>query len=242
MSAYISVREAISKNGFIPMDEVMHIALTKNPNSYYRSRQPLGQDGDFITAPEISQMFGEMIGIWCIDLWNKLGRPKKSNLVEFGAGRGSLMRDVLRTIKAEPEFYNSVTIWIIDINPKLKAIQREILADFDPIIKWVSSINKISKNPSIILANEFFDALPIKEYFKQKTEWKERGLVIDPHEATFKFEMRSIRKHLSDQFFSEHINAKDGAVIEESMESIKIVQDICKFINSNTGAALIIDY
>ena len=225
----------IQRKGFLPLDDVIESAMSRYSKSYYRTYQPLGPDGDFTTSPEVSQMFGEMIGVWCVDVWNQLGKPSKCNIVEYGAGLGTLMRDVLRTVAKTKEF----DVWIIDINPVLKEKQRGIL---DGNIKWVKGIHEVSQEPTIIIANEFFDALPIKQYVKQKAEWKENVVVVDPGSGNLAFDTRGIKKILEQQLLFEHKNAGDGAVLEESPESIKIIKAISEHIEINKGAALIIDY
>ena len=134
------INSIIDMQGFIEIDAFMRIVMSSEESSYYRSKDPIGQEGDFITAPEISQMFGEMIGIWAIDRWNKLGRPKKCNLVELGAGRGSLLRDLLRISRIEKEFFEALTIYIIDINEELIKVQKEALNGHKNI-KWIPSLD-----------------------------------------------------------------------------------------------------
>ena len=112
------IREAISSSGYVCIDEIMKIALSSSEASYYRSKQPIGANADFITSPEISQMFGEMLGVWCVDMWHQLGKPDKVNLLELGPGSGALMRDLMRSIKSS-DFYDAVHVQLLDINPIL---------------------------------------------------------------------------------------------------------------------------
>ncbi len=149
------------------------------------------------------------------------------------------MRDILRTVAKNKEFYDSISVWIIDINPVLIEKQREILGDN---ISWVRGIHEVSQEPTIVIANEFFDALPIKQYVKQKSEWKENVVVVDPGGGNLAFDVRGIKKILEQQLLFEHKNAGDGAVLEESPESIKIIKAISEHLEVNKGAALIIDY
>ena len=239
MSIESKIREMIQRKGFLLLDEMIESAMSRYSKSYYRTYQPLGEEGDFITSPEVSQMFGEMIGIWCVDIWNQLGKPAQCNIVEYGSGLGTLMRDVLRTAEKSRAFYDAINVWIIDINPVLKAKQRELL---NGNINWVNGIHEIPQIPTIVIANEFFDALPIKQYVKQKTEWKENVVVVDPSTSNLAFDVRGIKKVLEEQLLYEHKNAGDGAVLEESPASIKIIKAISEHIEINNGAALIIDY
>lgn len=242
MSMESKIRELIQHKGFLALDEIIEIAMSRYSKSYYRTYQPLGADCDFITSPEVSQMFGEMIGVWCIDIWNQLDKPVKCNIVEYGSGLGTLMRDILRTAQKNKQFYESINIWVIDINPILKKKQYEILHKFGINIYWVNSIDDVSKDPTIVIANEFFDALPVKQYVKQKSEWKENVVVLDPSDAKLAFDVRGIKKILEQQLTLEHKHAGDGSILEESPESIKIIKAIAGHIEENKGAALIIDY
>ena len=243
MSIFQEISARIKDEGFIPIDEFMQIAMTGANLSYYRSKQPLGAEGDFITAPEISQIFGEMLAIWCIDAWEKLGKPSKCNLLEYGSGRGNLIRDLLRTAQKTQEFYDALDIWIIDINPKLIEIQQEILTQFvDKKIKWIGKIEEVEAFPTIILANEFFDALPIKQYEKQDVGWKEKILVISEDKKSLKFASRNIDLAQDRALSIEYFNAPTGAIYEKSAESLSIIEQISEHIGQNKGAALIIDY
>lgn len=242
MSIEQKIRTAIEKRGFLPMDEVIELSMSGEQNSYYRTYQPLGSDGDFITSPEVSQMFGEMVGIWCMDLWVQLGKPNKCNIIEFGAGLGTLMRDILRVSIKNKSFFDSINLWIVDINPILQEKQQKILKNFSVHKNWVSGLHEVTPEPSIVIANEFFDALPIKQYIKQKSDWKENVVVIDPETNQLTCDLKSIKKVLEQQLLYDHKNAGDGAVIEESPEGIKIIKSVAKHIQNYSGGALIIDY
>lgn len=234
MSVKERIYNIISEKGYIDIDEFMTLALSSHDDSYYRSKDPLGENSDFITAPEISQMFGEMIGVWAIDSWTKFGRPKKFNLVEFGSGRGSLLKDLLRIAKIENDFLEGANIHIIDINEELIKIQKENLKNYN--VKWVKSIDDISDAPTIIIANEFFDALPIKQYVKIGTNLHERIIVENDEGFLFAPKASAARP------LKGHPNIHNGDIIEESPESIEIISKIASFIEKNKGSALIIDY
>jgi SAM-dependent MidA family methyltransferase len=242
MAIEAKLREAIDEKGFISVAEMMRIALTSSPNSYYRARNPLGIDGDFITSPEISQMFGELIGIWCADFWLKLGKPEDINIVELGPGRGLLMRDLLRATKHIPGFHDSVSVEMVEISETLQLIQKEELKNSGEKLKWLEDIYNISAKPTIFIANEFFDALPIRQFEKEKDNWYERILGLDPLSGILHFSKLPISKDLSVQLSYEHPNAQDGAIVEESIESLEIVRFICEHLTKHGGAALIIDY
>lgn len=238
-----TLRNLIIKNGYITIDQMMQQVLSANSASYYRQQSKLGEEGDFTTAPEISQLFGEIIGLWCIEQWQKLGSPPKINLVELGAGRGLLMRDLLKVAKLVPEFYSSLQIELVEINPHFINWQKLNLNQFHLKINWLEAIYNITENcPAIIIANEFFDALPIKQYIKEKELWYESTLILDPQDGKVKFSKIDIYKELQAQFQQDHPNARDGAVLEESLASLETVRFIAKHLSNFKGSSLVIDY
>lgn len=235
--------EQISQKGYLGIDEMMRSAMSQNILSYYRTKQPLGENGDFITSPEISQMFGEMIGIWCIDLWYKLGRPNPFNILELGPGRGLLMRDLLRSTKHVVGFHDALHIQMLEINDTLIPIQKEQLLQLHQRIEWISSSSQIKAMPSIILANEFFDALPIKQYIKIKQDWHEIILTTNPIDQNLQFDHYDIlNKQLKEHLHFAYPNAGDGAVIEESRESLNFIKQLTEHIKLYSGTILVIDY
>lgn len=248
MSIENEIRKAVGKQGYIYLDELMRMAMSSSANSYYRSKQPLGSEADFITSPEISQMFGEMIGLWCLREWERLGKPNPVNLLELGPGRGLLMRDLLRATKNVSGFHDALQIQMLEINPKLIKEQQEQLTEFNAAsnncaVSWIDSVSRVANLPTIVIANEFFDALPIRQYIKVKKEWHEVALVIDPVDGMLKFDKRPMMPRLLvGQVVLEHLKARDGAVIEESPESIEIIQIIAEHIRKFSGSALVIDY
>ncbi|WP_395476881.1 class I SAM-dependent methyltransferase [Rickettsia endosymbiont of Pantilius tunicatus] len=242
MSIDHKTREIIEQSGYITCDRLMQEALHLSPTSYYKQTKSLGEEGDFITAPEVSQLFGEIIGLWCIKEWQRIGSPKNLNIVELGPGRGLLMRDLLRTAKLVPEFYNALSINLIDINENLIIQQKSNLQNFDLPINWYASIEDIPKKPALIIANEFFDAMPIKQYIKVKELWYERIFVVQPVDGKIKYDKIAVSKQLQDYLQKTHLDAKDGAVLEESYNSIEIMKFMSEHIKELGGSGLIIDY
>lgn len=236
------IRKLIEQNGSIKLDEMMLQVMSVNSSSYYQKQDKLGYLGDFTTAPEISQLFGEMIALWAIDQWYKMGCPQKTNLVELGPGQGVLMRDLLNVAKLVLEFYQSLSIELIDINPHFIKKQQTNLKMAGLPIKHHTAVQYISEIPSIIIANEFFDAMPIKQYIKAKELWYESTLIIDPADGKIKFDKIEVSKELQRYLLQEHLNAHDGAVIEESPKSLEIIKFISKHIMKFGGASLVIDY
>ncbi|MCC8368647.1 MAG: class I SAM-dependent methyltransferase [Rickettsia endosymbiont of Oxypoda opaca] len=242
MSVEWKIRQLIKESGYVSCDQLMREVLSLNPSSYYQHKDILGIEGDFITAPEISQLFGEIIGLWCIKEWQKIGCPSRINLIELGPGRGLLMRDLLRTAKLVPEFYQALTIELIEINPNFITCQQTNLQDINLPINHHTTIKDIVKTPSIIIANEFFDTMPVKQYIKVKELWYESVLVIEPIDNKIKFDKIAVNKNLQGHLLQTHLEANDGAIIEESYESIKIMQFISNHLKKFSGSCLVIDY
>lgn len=242
MSIEFKIRELIHQKGYITCDQLMKEALSVNPTSYYKHIKDLGSKGDFTTAPEISQLFGEVIGLWAIKEWHKLGCPRAINLVELGPGKGLLIRDLLRTVKLVPDFYKALTIELIEINQNFIDHQKENLKDFDLSIMHYQTVENIAKKPAIIIANEFFDALPIKQYVKVKESWYERVFVIEPGDNKIKFSKITINQQLQSYLLKTHLEANDGAIFEESYESISVMKFISGHLKNFGGSSLIIDY
>ena len=237
-----NIRHHIKQHGHIKIDDMMREVLSTNKESYYRSTKTLGEEGDFITSPEISQLFGEIIALWAIERWQNLGSPEKFALVELGPGRGKLMQDFLRVAKLAENFYAASEIFLYEINPFFIDSQKANLIEYNKTISWIKNIEDLPQIPTIFVANEFFDALPIKQYLKVKAKWFESTLVTDPTDGRIKFSKIGLHKALQTQLLSEHKNAKDGAIIEESIESLGIMRKLSEHIQKYTGGALIIDY
>jgi len=219
MSAKEKIKAILDKQKYVTIDALMSFAL----NDYYTSNEAVGSD--FITAPEISQMFGEIVALWCLDVWQD---RKGFNLVELGPGTGALMFNILRTIsKVRPEFITYLNqIVFLEINPYLKKKQLEILAPYKDKIRYIESVDKIPDG--IVIANEFFDALPIKQYKKIQNSWHEvvvtKGLRFDTSKASITI--------------NNHPNAQEEAILEISEAQQALMQSLCKI----KGNVLIIDY
>ena len=164
----------ISNKKHISLDKFIHNALYAEKNGYYMHNNPFGKNGDFITAPNISILFSEMIAIWCVAFWENLGCPKKINIVEMGAGNGELMFQMNKVFKKFKKFKISSNFFILEKSDLLKKIQKKKLSSHK--ITWINSISEIKTGPNIFLANEFFDALPIKQFVKKKNKWFEKKI------------------------------------------------------------------
>ncbi|MDR1139697.1 MAG: SAM-dependent methyltransferase [Rickettsiales bacterium] len=169
------IHKLIDKSqGSISISDFMNAALYHKEYGYYMSKLPLGKDGDFITAPEISQLFGEIIAVWVMHTWEKLGEPSKFSLVELGPGKGTLIHDIIRVTRKYNDFFDSVSIHLVEISPTLQEIQKKKLKGLD--INWHENINSLPEQPTIFLANEFFDALPIDQFVYRNGEWYENRI------------------------------------------------------------------
>lgn len=226
----------INKNTCITIDQLMEIALSSRHLSYYKTKYAIGANNDFITAPEISQMFGEIIAIWSILKWRDLGQ-KAFNLVELGPGRGTLMSDLLRcATRIAPEFIQAISqLTFLEINPYLIKLQREKLAKFNIPIQRINTIDELESDVSIIIANEFFDALPIKQYQNFESNWYE---VVVKHKNQLYFDLNT----KSTKVFSQHIHARHGSIIELNHQTISIILHLCNIMKKHSGATLVIDY
>ena len=227
-----------SKNTSIPLDEFINLSLYDKKIGYYMKKNPFGIKGDFITAPNISRLYSEMIAIWVINFWENLGSPKNLNLVELGAGNGEMMRILIESFKNFPNFFYSLNIYIHEKSPKLIKLQKNKLRGNNII--WLSNLNKIKKKPTIFLANEFFDSIAIKQFIKLDNSWFERFVNLKNIKKAFffdkKFNMKKFEKKIK-----YNISYKQK-FIEYSNIGIKYLKDISKIIKKNNGGILIIDY
>ena len=228
----------IKENTILPIDKYMHEALYNKKTGYYMIKNPFGKKGDFITSPNISILFSEMIALWVIAFWENLKCPKNFNLIELGAGDGEMMRIIIKTFQNFPNFKKSYKINIFEKSNYLKKIQKNKLKDKN--IKWLKDLNEISDLPNIFIANEFFDALPIKQFVKKKDQWYERKIKFSKlNNHTFIDIITNIKKLENEVGFKISNNQK---FIEYSPLLTKYVEIIAKKINFNGGGLLIIDY
>ena len=219
------IRHAIEINGPMGVDTYMSLAVSH----YYASRDPFGQNGDFVTAPEISQMFGELLGIWVADTWMKLGSPAKFQLVEGGPGRGTLMADILRATKRVEGFHEAVAIHLVETSPVLREIQEQSLADY--AVTWHDDLTTLPADPIIFLANELFDAFPIRQFECRDGAWGERVIGLEDDALVWGLQPAEIQLPLV-----------NGVIKEISPVSLKFMNALANKIMNNKGAALIIDY
>lgn len=215
------------------LDRYMELALAHPEYGYYMTRDPFGSAGDFTTAPEISQLFGEIIGIWCAQQWMTMGVPEQCNLIEIGPGRGTLMADLLRGTKHIPNFHDSLNIHLIETSPVLIKKQQETLREYS--VSWHQDLSSIANDiPSIIIANEFFDALPIRQFTFNNGKWSEHYIDIESGNLKTTW--------LASDYIPQNIpKAKNGDIFETSPVQEEYANLVCKHITKK-GEALIIDY
>jgi NADH dehydrogenase [ubiquinone] 1 alpha subcomplex assembly factor 7 len=218
--------EMIEAEGPMPLDRYMSLCLGHPQHGYYMTRDPFGAAGDFTTAPEISQVFGEMIGVWCVNAWQSLGSPSPFALVELGPGRGTLMADLLRAAKAAPEFLAAVEIHLVEMSPVLQKMQQETLGSS---VTWHASVASLPNMPTLFVANEFFDALPVQQFEIRAKKCFERCVGVESGKLKLGLVPSPARP------------GADG-IYEESPVSQAIATEILERIEACGGAALIIDY
>jgi NADH dehydrogenase [ubiquinone] 1 alpha subcomplex assembly factor 7 len=228
----------IAAHGPMDVGRFMQIALTHPQYGYYMTRDPFGRSGDFITAPEISQMFGEMIGVWAADIWNQMGAPAEFLLVECGPGRGTLMADILRATKHISGFHAAAKVHLIEVSPALKAVQKTVLGSYD--VCWCDDVSALpSAAPIILIANEFLDALAFRQLQKSDGQWFERVVTFD---GQFGFALAPVALQILQKIPQRLLQEKDGAVYEFSPLRESFVAGLAQKIFAQNGAALLIDY
>ena len=233
------IKRQIATDGPIGIAEYMSICLSDAHAGYYTNATPFGREGDFVTAPEISQMFGELIGVWCISMWRDMGEPARFNLVEMGPGRGTLMADLLRASAIDAGFLKAVLVHLVEISSPLRKQQAKALSKFDVQIDWVDDIQEVGSLPTIFIGNEFLDALPFRQYVKLGSRWGERVVVVENNQLVY-----SIGPGLIDPSLlpAGHGDQPDGTVFEISHAREAVMEFIAQHLIVQRGAALLIDY
>jgi SAM-dependent MidA family methyltransferase len=233
------IKKLIKSSGPMPVWRYMELCLTHPSHGYYISRDPLGREGDFTTSPEVSQMFGELLGLWVGSVWKAMGSPSLLRLIELGPGRGTMMADALRALRVLPPLYQALSIHLVEINPVLREKQKAALSGVR-IIAWHDSLDQVPSGPAVILANEYFDVLPIHQAVKRETGWHERTVDIDDGgKLAFGFAAEPMPRF--EVLLPPLVRtAPVGAVFEwrSDTEIMKIATRMC----DQGGATLIIDY
>ncbi len=226
----------IAASGPIRVSDFMSDCLLHPEFGYYTTQDPFGSAGDFITAPEISQMFGELLGLSLAQSWLDQGSPPSFTLTEFGPGRGTLMADLLRATKGVNGFHEAANIVMLEASQKLRAQQAQSLAGYAP--QWIDDVSQLPAAPNFAVANEFFDALPIRQFVREGNGWRERQVGIVDNALSFGLGPSQPQPALAHRLE----DTKDGDLIEECAASCAVVAHLGQNIQDYGGAALIIDY
>jgi SAM-dependent MidA family methyltransferase len=174
------IRRRIARDGPMSVSTFMTLCLYDPEHGYYPHRDPLGAAGDFVTAPEISQMFGELIGLWAVEVWREIGSPEPIQIIELGPGRGTMMLDALRAARAVADFRRAARVHLIEVSPALQQRQVETLRGIHDVpVRWHKTLGEAPLGPAIILANEFFDALPVNQAERRPSGWHERRITVN---------------------------------------------------------------
>ncbi len=239
------IRAQIAAAGPIDVAAFMDQALAHPEHGYYRTRDPLGRAGDFVTAPEVSQMFGELIGLWCAEVWNRLGAPSPVRLVELGPGRGSLMADALRAIaRAAPAFRAALHVHLVETSPILREAQRARLADAQPHWSnpiWHDTLDGVPPGPALIVANEFLDALPIHQLVRTEVGWCARQVALGA-DGKLDFTVAPAPSPLAAALTPTVAAAPVGSIAEVAPAARSCVAALAARLARDGGAALLIDY
>lgn len=235
------LRRRIRLTGPLTVAEFMAEALGHAEAGYYVTRDPLGTGGDFTTAPEISQMFGELIGLWCAETWRTRIAPSPVHVVELGPGRGTLMADALRAAKMAPDFLAAASVHMVETSPVLAGMQRQALAGHP--VQWHRSLEEVPDGPTLLIANEFFDALPIRQFQRTAQGWRERMVGLAEDGMAFRFGLAPGATG-GEALLPESL--REGAAIDAVAEAcpagLSVMRLIAERIAGSGGAALIIDY
>ena len=228
----------LKKNHRLSLDKFINYALYDKNNGYYMKKIPFGNLGDFTTSPNISRLFSEMIAIWTVSYWKNLGSPKKFNLIDLGGGNGEMIKIMIESFKKFPFFFNCCKIYIHEISSKLIKIQKSKIKEKN--IKWIKNFNKLKNSPCLFIANEFFDAMPIKQFVKKKNDWFEKYVLFTKkNKASFinkKINIESLKKKLNFDLPNQQ------KFFEYSPLAIKYLENIIKIIEKDDGGLLILDY
>ncbi|QLF70951.1 class I SAM-dependent methyltransferase [Peteryoungia desertarenae] len=235
------IKALIATNGPISVSDYFALCLADPEHGYYKTRHPFGRAGDFVTAPEISQLFGEMVGIFLVMAWKSHGEPDNARIVEIGPGRGTMMADILRVIeRTAPVLYDTATVHLVETSGLLKLTQRETLQRHENKVHWHDSFDEVPEGFTLIAANELFDAIPIRQFIKTQAGFIERMVGLDEAgELTFTTGIAM----LDASALPSHAKAQpDGSIFEFAPARQAVMMAICERLTATNGTALIIDY
>ena len=235
------IRALVRLEGPMSVFDYMGLCLGDPEHGYYMAREPFGEAGDFITAPEVSQMFGEMIGAFVVETWERLGRPAPFDLVEFGPGRGTLMADLLRVARRVPAFCSAARLHLVETSPRLRAKQAATLAGEPLRPTWHDRLDTLpTGRPILVVANEFFDALPIRQFEFRDRSWRERVVGLDANgDLAFGLGTTALPPTTLPTELGE---PQEGAVLEVSPVGVEIMTALARRVVADRGLVLALDY
>ena len=237
-----ALRERIAREGAIPLPVFMIEALFDPVAGYYATKDPIGAGADFITAPEISQMFGELLGLWAAEAWAGLGAPSPVQLIELGPGKGTMMADMLRAGRAATGFTEAARVTLIEASAALKMVQAKTLAASTASLGWADGLERAAPGPALIFGNEFLDCLPVRQAVKAEGRWRERCVALDP-EAPERFAFVLGPVLTDEDFIPETLrDAPDGSLAEMRPGDLQVVDALAARFARHPGHALFIDY
>lgn len=231
----------IGNAGPISVADYMAICLFDPEDGYYTTREPFGAKGDFVTAPEVSQMFGELVAVWLVQAWRAVGAPASPTIAEIGPGRGTLMKDMVRTIsRIAPDLAAAADFALVEASPRLATIQQETLRGSGPVFTWHATLDTLPDRPLLIVGNEIFDALPFRQFVRHDGKWLERaiGLAAD---GAFRFGIGTASLAM-DALPAEEKNATDGSIFEIAPAREALMSAIAQRIAAHGGAGIFFDY
>ncbi|MEX2408101.1 MAG: SAM-dependent methyltransferase, partial [Rhodovibrionaceae bacterium] len=240
------IARRIESAGPMTLAEYMRLALTHPELGYYTAGDPLGaprsdgSGGDFVTAPEVSQMFGELLGLWCADTWRFLGQPKPVKLIELGPGRGTLMADALRAVKIVPGFAENLEVHLVELSPALRRKQEAALAG--QAVSWHPRLDEIPEGPFLLLANELFDALPIRQFARGADGWRERLVTLAEDGGELIFVLGPESEAAGLLIPEDRRDLPPGSIVELCPDGELLAREIGRRCAAGPGAALIVDY
>ncbi len=232
------LKARIRDKGPLSIADFMALALDHPEQGYYRRREPFGAAGDFVTAPEIGQVFGELIGLWLASAWRGVGRPAPFRLVELGPGRGQLMADLFRAVAKMPGFLSAADIHLVETSERLRDVQRDRLAGIE--ITWHDRLETVPAGPLFLIANEFFDALPVHQLIRKETDWAERLVTLND-DGDFAFIEGEAPAGLVETLDMTE-SPESGCIAELSPARETLMRSIGERIARDGGVALIVDY
>jgi NADH dehydrogenase [ubiquinone] 1 alpha subcomplex assembly factor 7 len=233
------IRRLIGVAGPMPIADYMRMCLTHPQYGYYINRDPLGAGGDFTTAPEISQMFGELIGLWMASVWQQMGAPENVRVIELGPGRGTLVLDALRAAKVVNGFRTAIVLHLVEISPALQRVQQQRLETLEVPALWHTTLEDVPSGPAIIIANEFIDALPIHQAVKRPDGWHERVIHIAANGKLAIGIAAEPMPHFDTTLPRGLRQAPDGSIYEWRSDATAL--ELGRRVRAE-GAALIVDY